>query len=182
MDINQRLAIEDAVDIIINAIGEDVTRPGLKDTPARVARFWEEFVDYDPGKVNTTFEAVTTDQLVAVSGIRVYSLCEHHLLPFWADISIGYLAQDRVLGLSKFARIAHKHAHKLQIQERLVDEIAAEVALHTKSLDVAVVAKGVHMCMVMRGIKAPHTMTSSAMHGVFRDSADLRREFLSLVP
>jgi GTP cyclohydrolase IA len=174
-------AVERAVTDLLKAIGEDPERPGLVDTPARVARYWREFIQYNPGNCSTTFEAVTTDQLVTVTGMRVWSLCEHHLLPFWCDVSIGYVAQDRVVGLSKLGRIAHKHAHRLQIQERLVDDIATEVQELARTNAVAVVAQGVHLCMAMRGVKTPHHMTSSAVRGAFRDNPHLRSEFFRLV-
>ena len=122
-----------------------------------------------------------TNQMVIVSGMRVWSLCEHHLLPFWADISIGYIAKDKVLGLSKFARIAHKYAHRPQIQEQMVQQIADEIQEVTGSEDIAVVASGVHLCMVMRGIRTEGTMTSSIMRGAFFYNESARREFLDLI-
>lgn len=119
-------------------------------------------------------------QMVVVSGMRVWSLCEHHLLPFWADVSIGYIADGRVLGLSKFARIAHKFAHRLQLQEQLVLQIADEIEAVTGTRNVAVIATGEHLCMTMRGVKTPAMMHSSVMRGVFRTDADARAEFLAL--
>lgn len=169
-----------ATRLLLEAIGEDPEREGLKDTPNRIGRFWAEFIDYDPGKTETQFESITVDQLVVVSGMRVYSLCEHHLLPFYCDVTIGYLTGDTVLGLSKFARIAHQFAHRLQLQERLVHQIADEVTRITGSEHVAVVATGVHMCMVMRGIKTDGVMTSSEMRGSFRENQQSRLEFLTL--
>jgi len=160
------------------AIGEDPERPGIVKTPYRFAKWWREFIEYDPGKIDTVFEAVTTDQLVIVSGMRVWSVCEHHLLPFWCDISVGYLATDKVLGLSKFARIAHKHAHKPQIQERLVHEIADEVQAITGSPHVAVLGQGKHLCMIMRGVKTDGLMVSSVMRGLFRESGSASAEFM----
>jgi GTP cyclohydrolase I len=161
-------------------IGENPDRPGLEDTPRRFANYWREFINYEPGTIDTAFEVVTTDQMITVSGIRVWSLCEHHLLPFWCDVAIGYIATDKVLGLSKFARIAHKHAHRLQVQERLVDDIANEITALTGSDDVAVVSKGVHTCMVMRGFKTDGVMTSSVMRGIFRERPEARAEFMGL--
>lgn len=166
---------------LLVAIGENPDRPGLIDTPRRFASFWCDFIGYTPGRIDTVFEAVTTDQMVIVKGMRVWSLCEHHLLPFYADIAVGYIARDQVLGLSKFARIAQKWAHKLQVQERLVDQIASDIERVTGSQDVAVIASGEHLCMTMRGIQTPARMVSSALRGVFRDNPDARREFLSLV-
>lgn len=164
---------------LLLAIGEDPSREGLRDTPARWARWWREFIEYQPGNLGTAFEAITTDQLVAVTGIKVWTLCEHHLLPFWCTVSFGYIARDKVLGLSKFARIAHAEAHKLQIQERLVHTIADKVAELTGSPDVAVIGTGQHLCMVMRGVKTPGLMHSSVMRGRFRESGKVREEFLS---
>lgn len=166
---------------LLVAIGEDPEREGLQDTPRRFADWWREFVTYHPGTTDTCFESVTTDQMVVVSGMRVWSLCEHHLLPFWCDVSIGYIARDKVLGLSKFARIAHKYAHRLQLQERLCHQIADEIADIACTEDVAVMASGVHLCMTMRGIRTPGTMTSSIMRGLFREESDARMEFLRLV-
>lgn len=162
------------------ALGENPDRDGLKDTPRRFANWWREFIEYDPGTLDTAFEAITTNQMVIVSPIRVWSLCEHHLLPFWCDLSIGYIARDQVLGLSKFARIAHDCAHRLQLQERLVSDIADQVSALTRSPDVAVLGRGEHLCMVMRGIKTQGHMTTSMMRGVFYDDAQARAEFLSL--
>ena len=172
--------LQDLARRVLVAIGEDPARPGLVDTPRRWANMWREFVEYDPGKMETTFEAVQTDQLVVVSGMRVWSLCEHHLLPFWADVSIGYIARDRVLGLSKFGRIAHFYDHRLQLQEQLVGQIADEVERVTGSPDVAVLARGEHLCMSMRGVRTPALMTSSVLRGLFRSDASARSEFLRL--
>jgi GTP cyclohydrolase IA len=110
----------------------------------------------------------------------VFSLCEHHLLPFWCDVSIGYVARDKVLGLSKFARVAHQFAHRLQVQERLTHQVADEVERLAGSGDVAVLARGNHLCMAMRGIRSPATMTTSVMRGVFRETPSAREEFLRL--
>jgi GTP cyclohydrolase I len=167
-------------DLLI-ALGENPDREGLEDTPRRWANWWQEFIEYDPGTTDTCFHNVTTDQMVVVSGIRVWSLCEHHLLPFWCDVSIGYIARDVVLGLSKFARIAHQYAHGLQLQERLCQQIADEVQRITHTSDVAVLVKGEHLCMSMRGIRTPGLMTSSVMSGIFREKNEARMEFLELV-
>jgi GTP cyclohydrolase IA len=166
---------------LLLAIGEDPQREGLQETPRRFADQWREFVEYFPGNIDTCFESVTTDQMVVISGMRVWSLCEHHLLPFWCDVSIGYIAQDKVLGLSKFARIAQKFAHRLQLQERLCEQIAIEVQSLIATSNVAVLAQGEHLCMSMRGIRTPALMTSSVMHGMFRDRSEARQEFLQLV-
>lgn len=171
--------IQELVRELLSQVGEDPDRPGLVDTPRRVAKFYSEFFDYFDPNMETTFEAIQTDQLVVVLDMRVWSLCEHHLLPFYADISIGYLTQKRVLGLSKFGRIAHACAHKLQTQENLVDEISKKL-VSLVGEDVAVLAQGAHLCMMMRGVKTPALMTTSSLRGRFRTEPDLRAEFLSL--
>jgi GTP cyclohydrolase I len=172
----QKAALE-----ILEAIGEDPEREGLKETPARVARFWQEFIDYECGNTDITFECVTTDQMVVVTGMRVWSLCEHHLMPFWCDVNVGYIAKDRVLGLSKFARVAHQCSHRLQIQERLAHQIADEIERLTSSSDVAVFASGQHLCMVMRGIKTEGLLKTSVTRGVFHNDPNVRMEFLRLI-
>lgn len=172
-DIARRLLIE---------IGEDPDRDGLKQTPARFARWWREFSGYDAGEVNTLFPLVTQQgQTVTVSDVHLWSLCEHHLLPFSCTVTIAYRPNGDVLGLSKFARIAHRHAHRLQIQERLVQDIAAEVSAVSGSPDVAVIAQGEHLCMSMRGIRTPALMTSSVFNGVFEDDGPARQELIATV-
>lgn len=166
---------------LLIALGENPDREGLKETPARWARFWLDFIHYDAGRCDTAFEHASVDQMVIVSGVRIWSMCEHHLIPFWCRIAIGYLPKGRVLGLSKFARIAHARAHRPQLQERLVQEIAADIARLAQTEDVAVLGQGEHLCMTMRGIKTEGIMTSSVMGGVFRADAQARAEFLSLV-
>lgn len=166
---------------LLIAIGEDPDREGLLDTPRRWADWWREFIEYDPGTTDTVFSSVSTNQMVCVSGLRVFSLCEHHLLPMWCDVAIGYIPTDRILGLSKFARIAQKFAHQLQVQERLGEQIANEVARLTSTEDIAVVLKGEHLCMSSRGIRTPGVMTTSVMRGIFRAEYDTRMEFLRLI-
>ncbi len=166
---------------LLLAIGEDPDREGLRETPRRWADAWREFIEYDPGATETTFASVASDQIVCVSGIRVASLCEHHLLPFWCDVSIGYVPNAKVLGLSKFARIAQQFAHRLQLQERLGEQIADEISRITGTQNVAVVLKGEHYCMTARGIRMPGRMTSSVMRGVFRTESQTRMEFLRLI-
>jgi GTP cyclohydrolase IA len=175
----QRLA-EIGRELLI-AIGEDPEREGLKDTPRRFAGFWAEFMEYEAGKVDTAFESIQADQMVVVSGMRVWSVCEHHLLPFWCDVSVAYIADNKVLGLSKFARIAKGFARRPQVQERLVSEISQVVKCLTGTEDVAVVASGVHLCMVMRGIETAGLMTSSSMHGKFRELPAARQELMSII-
>lgn len=164
---------------LLVAIGENPEEARIKDTPRRWAKWWREFIEHDPGKVDTAFESIRADQMVVVSGMKVWSLCEHHLLPFWCNISIAYIPHGRVLGLSKFGRIARAAGSRPQIQERLVHDIAAQVHALTGSPDVAVLAQGEHLCMTMRGAKMDALMTSSVLEGAFRDPA-VRAEFMAL--
>ena len=144
----------------------DLTAPGCPPVT-------EEF------ETTSAFESFRTDQMVICAGVPVFSLCEHHLLPFKCEISMAYIATEHVLGLSKFARIAHKYSHRLQVQERLVHQIADEITAITDARDVAVLAGGEHLCMQMRGIKSDGLMSTSVMRGLFR-STDAREEFLTL--
>lgn len=165
---------------LLIAIGENPDREGLQETPLRFAKWWNEFINYDEGKVETVFDIGTADEIVAVSGIKVWSLCEHHLLPFSATINVAYIPDGKVLGLSKFGRIAHAAAHKPQVQERLSQEIADRITEITGSKDVAVLADGEHLCMSMRGIRTPAVMNTSVMRGVFRDEPEARAEVMRL--
>lgn len=171
-----------ATALLLDALGIDSTAsPHTADTPDRVARWWVEFIDRDPGTLDTTFPVEHVDQMVAVSGIDVWSVCAHHLLPFSATVAVGYLADEQVLGLSKFARIAHAAAARPTTQEQLVADTADLVEKHTGSSDVAVTASGLHLCMAMRGIRTPATMTTSVTRGRFRDEAATRAEWFSLL-
>lgn len=165
---------------LLTLIGEDPEREGLRDTPARWARWWMEFANYTDTNTGTAFDAIQTDQLIVLRGVRVWTLCEHHLLPFYCDLTLAYLPVERVLGLSKLARIAHLHAHRLQMQERLVTDIADHIEREARTEHVAVLAEGEHLCMTMRGIRTEGTMASSCLRGAFRDSPTLRQEFFAV--
>lgn len=153
----------------------------MQRTPERAAKFWHEFIDYDAGNVATTFPVDHVDQMVAVTGIETWSLCAHHLLPFSVTIDIGYLADTSVLGLSKFARIAHAAAHRPTTQEQLAADIADSISAFAGTQDVAVRASGLHLCMAMRGVRTPATMTTSVMRGAFRSEGDARGEWMALL-
>ncbi|MFD5746284.1 GTP cyclohydrolase I [Streptomyces sp. NPDC127033] len=173
--------LEDIARRLLVEIGEDPDRDGLKETPARFARWWREFTLYDAGEVETLFPLRTAGQIVLVSDIKVWSLCEHHLLPFSCKVTIAYRPRGDVLGLSKFARITHRHAHRLQVQERLVRDIADEITKVAGSEDVAVIATGEHLCMSMRGIRTPAAMTSSVFSGIFEEYGPARQELVATV-
>lgn len=176
------MGLEQVGEALLDKVSPDWRdNPHMRDTPARWARWWREFTEYDPGSINTTFPVEHVDQLVAVSGIDTWSLCAHHLLPFSATVSIGYIADEQVLGLSKFARIAHAQAHRPTSQEELCASIADEITKATGSGDVAVTATGLHLCMAMRGIKTPAAMTTSVTRGIFRTDQSARAEWFSVL-
>jgi GTP cyclohydrolase I len=166
---------------LLVAIGEDPERAGIKDTPRRFASYWREFIEYNSGNSEIDFDLIDTGQLVVVSGIKVWSICEHHLLPFWCDVAIGYIPEAKLLGLSKFARIANQVAHRPQMQERLVHEIADEIARVTNTNNVIVMATGEHLCMKMRGVKSSGQMTTISAMGMLGKDAHMRSEFMQIV-
>ncbi len=174
-----------AVVQLLQWIGERPEREGLLDTPQRVARALREMTrgyHDDPKQIlSTTFE-VAYDQMVVLREVRFQSLCEHHMLPFMGTASVGYLPRDRVVGLSKLARLVRCYAHRLQVQERMTTEIAEAIAKHLECLGVGVVVRARHSCMGHRGIRQPDAeMVTSAMLGVFRDNSGTRAEFLELI-
>jgi GTP cyclohydrolase I len=175
-------ALKEVCKAFLLAVGEDPERPGLLDTPRRFADHWREFFDYDPGRTETVFDSLGGDEMVVAGPTRVESFCEHHLLPFNCDIHIGYIASNKVMGLSKLPRIAHQFAHRLQIQERLVMQIGREVMRVAGCEDVAVVGRGTHSCACSRGVKARGLMmTCSFLHGRFKHDSAMRSEFMSFV-
>ncbi|SRR5258707_11460014 len=179
--VNEARLVELGRELLL-ALGEDPEREGLRETPRRWAAAWREFLSYDPGQTDVTFaHSASPGQLVCVSGIPVFSVCEHHLLPFDCTVAIGYIPKHRVLGLSKFARIAHACAHRLQLQEQLGQHIAAEIVRITETSSVAVVLKGVHHCMVARGIRTPGMMTTTVMQGRFETDVALRDDFWRII-
>jgi GTP cyclohydrolase I len=178
---------EAAVRVLIEWAGDDPEREGLADTPARVARSYQElFKGYgeDPRDyLSRTFEEVAGyDELVVLSDIRVVSFCEHHMLPVVGKAHVAYLPRDRVVGISKLARVVHGFARRLQIQEKLTAEIAQAIQDILDPLGVGVVIEAEHSCMTLRGVNTPgSTLTTSRLLGVIRDDPRTREEFLALV-
>ncbi|MFQ5459973.1 MAG: GTP cyclohydrolase I FolE [Anaerolineae bacterium] len=175
---------EGAVKALLEAIGEDPTREGLRRTPARIARMFDELTAghrVDPEVlINDALFDVAYDEMVVVKDIDFYSLCEHHLLPFFGRVHVAYLPAEKVVGLSKIPRIVEMYARRLQVQERMTVQIAEFLDQAIAPRGVAVVVEAVHMCSAMRGVKkANATMTTSAMLGSFRDNAKTRSELLS---
>ena len=182
MAVNKK-RVEELTRELLIAIGEDPDRSGLKDTPRRVAGFWEEFVDYDAGNLEVLFEALPVDQMVLLRQVPFFSLCEHHLLPIEGWATVAYLTGEdqKVIGLSKLARLIQKEAHRLQVQEKFADRIAEGLQkLLPHARGVAVHIEAEHFCMQMRGIKSQGVMVTSVLLGDFRTELHVRQEFLHL--
>ena len=171
---------------IIEAIGEDLSRPGLVDTPARAAKAFAFLTEGYERKlddvINDALFPSDSNEMVIVKDIELYSLCEHHLLPFVGHCHVAYIPDGKVLGLSKIARVVDMYARRLQIQENLATQIARTIEEVTGALGVGVIIEAKHMCMMMRGVEKQNSvMKTSAMLGVFRSSQTTRQEFLSLL-
>lgn len=178
--------LEGAVRTLLSEIGEDASRDGLVGTPARVRRMYAELTDgyrTDPDAlINAASFDVDYDEMVVVRDIEFYSLCEHHLLPFYGHAHVGYLPRGRVIGLSKIPRIVDMYAHRLQVQERLTQEVAHFLMERLEPKGVACVVEASHLCTMMRGVrKQEATMVTSAMLGTFRRDPKTRGEFLTLI-
>ncbi|SNS21434.1 GTP cyclohydrolase I FolE [Pseudomonas segetis] len=171
---------------ILIAVGENPEREGLLDTPKRAAKAMQYLCHgYDKSLeevVNGALFASDNDEMVIVKDIELYSLCEHHLLPFIGKAHVAYIPTGKVLGLSKIARIVDMYARRLQIQENLTRQIADSIQAVTQAAGVAVVIEAQHMCMMMRGVEKQNSiMNTSVMLGAFRESYNTRHEFLQLI-
>jgi GTP cyclohydrolase IA len=179
-------SIADLVRKMLALLGEDPNREGLRKTPERfekALRFLTSGYRQDAEKLlNSAMFSVCYDQMVVVKDIEVYSMCEHHMLPFFGKCHVGYIPNKKVIGLSKIARLVNMYARRLQIQERLTNQIASAIAEHISSEGVGVIVEARHLCMVMRGVEKQHsTAVTSAMLGSFRERKETRDEFLSLI-
>ena len=176
--------IEKAVEAILDAVGEDKNREGLKETPRRVAEAYKEILDGHNEEVKLKeFQIENFDELVIIRDINFFSLCEHHMLPFYGKVSIAYLPKDnKVVGVSKFARVVDMFSKRLQIQERMTSQIADYICDNIEVKGVVVISTGQHTCMIMRGVKKEGTeMVCSALRGIFREKPELRMEALKLM-
>ncbi len=167
-------------------MGEDPEREGLLSTPMRVAKACEFLTSGYRGDPNAIVNGAVfqshSNNMIICRDIEVYSLCEHHMLPFFGRCHVGYIARDKVLGLSKLARIVDLYARRLQIQERLTEEVAREIMDTTQAEGVGVVVECRHLCMMMRGVEKQNSvMTTSSVLGSFHDDAPTRAEFMNLI-
>lgn len=178
---------EAAIRELLTAIGEDPDRDGLRDTPARVARMYLEIAggnDVDPSShLQVTFEA-EHDEMVMVKDIPIYSLCEHHMVPWFGTAHVAYIPNDegRITGLSKLARLCDGYAQRLQVQERFTTQVASAIDATLQPKGVMVVVEAEHLCMAMRGVRKPGTTTvTSAVRGLFRDDDRTRAEAMTIL-
>ncbi|MGH8226268.1 MAG: GTP cyclohydrolase I FolE [Gammaproteobacteria bacterium] len=177
-------AMEGQIERLLSALGEDPEREGLRATPGRTARAFSFLTrGYEERLEDVVHDALfsaANDEMVILKDIELYSLCEHHLLPFFGRVHIGYLPDGKVIGVSKLARIVDLYARRLQIQEQLTQDIAEAVRSVTGARGVGVIIEARHLCMMMRGVqKQNSTMKTSMMLGLFRSGASTRAEFLS---
>jgi len=171
---------------LLEELGEDPSREGSITTPERVAKAWKFFTKgYHEDIEEITNRAIFTEDvqdMVIVRDIEFFSLCEHHLLPFFGKAHVGYIPNGKVIGLSKIPRIVDMYSHRLQVQERLTNQVANGIKRILDPIGVAVVMEGKHMCMQMRGVEKQNSFAStSAMLGQFRESTETRSEFLSII-
>lgn len=178
--------IEDSVRVILNEVGEDPERQGLERTPYRVSKMYNEILrgyHQNPQElINGAMFDVKYDEMVVVTNIEYYSMCEHHMLPFYGIVHVGYIPQGKVVGLSKIPRIVDMFAKRLQVQENMTQQIADVLWENLNPEGVGVVAEGFHMCMMMRGVQKDQAkMVTSALLGSFKDDEKTRSEFLHLI-
>lgn len=178
-----KIAIETAVRTILDKVGEDPDREGLQRTPQRVAKMYDELLagyQVDPiALVNEALFDVEYDEMIIVKDIEYFSMCEHHMLPFYGRAHVAYIPSDKIIGLSKIPRIVEMFARRLQVQERMTRQIAELIDEVLRPQGVAVVIEGSHMCSMMRGVKKEHPrMVTSTMLGSFKENAMTRNEFM----
>jgi len=184
--LERTLEVQELVRRLLDLLGEDPHREGLRHTPARVERalrFLTSGYHQDPDKIiNSAYYDVAYDEMVVVKDIEVFSLCEHHLLPFFGKCHVAYIPNRKVVGLSKIPRLVNLFARRLQLQERLTNQIAQTLWEKLEPQGVGVILEARHFCMLMRGVEKQHSAAvTSAMLGCFRDNPQTRDEFLALV-
>ncbi len=176
--------MEKLIKELLQKIGEDPKREGLKDTPRRVAAAWQQLTEgygKNPKDLATTFSTEKYDEMIVVKNIEFYSLCEHHLLPFFGQITVGYIPGKKIIGLSKIPRLVEMYSRRLQNQERLTRQIADSLDGLLAPKGVGVIVSATHLCTRMRGVEKENVeMTTSALTGLFKKDSKTREEFLRL--
>lgn len=170
---------------ILAAIGENVDREGLIDTPKRVVKSWTELYKgytQDPKDILTTFESEGYDQIVLLKDIELFSMCEHHMLPFYGKAHVAYIPNGKVIGISKLARLLDIYARRLQIQERIGQQVTTALMQYLQPLGAACVIEATHMCMRMRGVEKQNSvMITSSLQGAFKENISTREELFQLI-
>lgn len=182
-ELERKQVIEEAVRDILTQVGEDPERQGLERTPNRIARMYDELLagyHIDPvALINDALFDVEYDEMIVVKDIEFFSMCEHHMLPFYGRAHVAYIPSEKVIGLSKIPRIVEMFARRLQVQERMTQEIAELLMEVLEPQGVGVVVEGAHMCSMMRGVKKEQArMVTSAMLGIFKTNSKTRNEFM----
>lgn len=177
--------VEEAIKLLIEGIGEDLEREGLQDTPERIGRMYCELMagmEQDPGEILSKTFSSDNNKMVIEKDITFHSMCEHHLMPFFGKVHIAYIPSGRVVGISKLARCVELFGRRLQIQERMTDQIADAIMEHLQPKGVMVMIEAEHMCMTMRGVKKPGSKTVTySTRGDFDNQIDLQQKFMLLV-
>ena len=186
LDANCKQKLADGITTMLKAIGDGVDAQGTTDTPKRVANMYDELLSgysTDPIDIlNGAMFEVEYDEMVVVKDIDFYSLCEHHLLPFYGKAHVGYIPRTKVVGLSKIPRLVEMYARRLQVQERMTQQIAAVMDELIEPIGVGVIIEAQHLCAAMRGVKKPNTvMKTSAVRGLFKENSSTREEFMGHV-
>ena len=177
--------VQEAIKLLLEGIGEDIDREGLKETPERIGRMYEEIcggMGQDAGEHLSKVFSVDNNEMVLEKDITFYSMCEHHLMPFYGKAHVAYIPDGKVVGLSKLARTVEVYAKRLQIQERMTAQIADDIMKYLAPQGVMVMLEAEHMCMTMRGIKKPGSQTVTLVtRGIFAENKELQDRFLQLV-
>lgn len=177
--------VKEAIKLLLEGIGEDINREGIKETPDRIARMYTELVggmDMDVKEILSKTFSVSSNEMILEKDITMYSMCEHHMLPFYGKVHIAYIPKDKVVGLSKLARTVEVFARRLQIQEQLTSQIADALMENLDAKGVMVMIEAEHMCMTMRGIKKPGSKTVTYVcRGRFEKDQKLQNKFFNLV-
>lgn len=184
---SKKADVADITKLLLELIGEDPQREGLRETPKRVEKFYNEILSGYKQKEEDIFETfdydyIGNDGLITLTEIPFYSLCEHHLIPFFGKVDIGYIPQKKILGLSKFARLVDLYAKRLQVQERLTSQVSNTLMKYLKPKGVIVLSRAEHLCMSMRGVKKPGSITKViAKEGLFNEDQKLVSDFFNLI-